>query len=175
MSFCFRTWPCLVMLSELLPIWIETSARTRVMRTAFTCFIPRGGTRKWEMLFWTNVDTIAVNRLWTLSCFVRHVSSSIDADVVFVHGLRGGPFMTWRQQEEKDVKQSGTDCWPKVLHTEWIPLFFSSIRLNIALEFLPYILVKPEEWLIEQGAVKTKRDQHSIYISIQLYCQAHTC
>lgn len=42
-------------------------------------------------------------------------SSSIDADVVFVHGLRGGPFMTWRQQEEKDVKKSGTDCWPKVL------------------------------------------------------------
>lgn len=42
----------------------------------------------------------------------RH-SFSIDADVVFVHGLRGGPFMTWRQQEEKDVKNSGTDCWPK--------------------------------------------------------------
>lgn len=41
-------------------------------------------------------------------------SSSIDADVVFVHGLRGGPFMTWRQQEEKGVKNSGTDCWPKV-------------------------------------------------------------
>ena len=62
-SFCFRTWPCVVMLSELLPIWIETSARTRVTRTAFTCFIPRGGTRKWQMLFWTTVDTIAVNIL----------------------------------------------------------------------------------------------------------------
>lgn len=62
-SFCFRTWPCLVMPSELLPIWIETSARTRVTRTAFTCFIPRGGSRKWQMLFCTNFDTIAVNRL----------------------------------------------------------------------------------------------------------------
>lgn len=51
----------------------------------------------------------------SLSCFVPLFSSSIDADVVFVHGLRGGPFMTWRQQEEKDVKKSGTDCWPKVL------------------------------------------------------------
>ena len=62
-TFCFRTWPCLVMLSELLPIWIETSVRTRVTRTAFTCFIPRGGTRKRQMFFSTNVDTIVVNRL----------------------------------------------------------------------------------------------------------------
>lgn len=105
------------MLSELLPTWIETSVRTRVTRTAFTCFIPRGGSRKWQMLFWTNIDTISVSR-FLLFCFVPLLRSGVDADVVFVHGLRGGPFMTWRQQEEKDVKQSGTDCWPKVLQAE---------------------------------------------------------
>jgi len=53
-----------------------------------------------------------------LPCFfflVPFLSSKIDADVVFVHGLRGGPFMTWRQQEEKTAKKKdGTDCWPKV-------------------------------------------------------------
>lgn len=54
----------------------------------------------------------------------RH-SSSIDADVVFVHGLRGGPFMTWRQQEEKGVKNSGTDCWPK----SWLVGDIPSIRV----------------------------------------------
>lgn len=52
-------------------------------------------------------------------------TSSIDADVVFVHGLRGGPFMTWRQQEEKDVKQSGTDCWPK----SWLVRDIPNIRV----------------------------------------------
>ena len=53
-----------------------------------------------------------------LLCFfflVPFLSSKTDADVVFVHGLRGGPFMTWRQQEEKTAKKKdGTDCWPKV-------------------------------------------------------------
>ncbi|XP_020623768.1 protein SERAC1-like [Orbicella faveolata] len=52
-------------------------------------------------------------------------TSSVDADVVFVHGLRGGPFMTWRQQEEKDVKQSGTDCWPK----SWLVRDVPNIRV----------------------------------------------
>lgn len=42
------------------------------------------------------------------------LSSRIAADVIFVHGLRGGPFMTWRQQEKKAAKKDGTDCWPKV-------------------------------------------------------------
>ena len=42
------------------------------------------------------------------------LSSKIAADVIFVHGLRGGPFMTWRQQEKKAAKKDGTDCWPKV-------------------------------------------------------------
>jgi len=53
-------------------------------------------------------------------------SSKIDADVVFVHGLRGGPFMTWRQQEEKTAKKKdGTDCWPK----SWLVRDIPNIRV----------------------------------------------
>lgn len=52
-------------------------------------------------------------------------SSLIDADVVFIHGLRGGPFMTWRQQEEKTVKKNGTDCWPK----SWLVRDIPNIRV----------------------------------------------
>ena len=44
-------------------------------------------------------------------------STPLEADVVFVHGLRGGPFLTWRQEgplEPTSHKRKKTDCWPKV-------------------------------------------------------------
>lgn len=53
----------------------------------------------------------------------------VYVDIIFVHGLRGGPFKTWRQQDRKEpdanVQSDGTEsvrlgtytfCWPKV-HT----------------------------------------------------------
>lgn len=37
------------------------------------------------------------------------------ADIVFVHGMLGGAFYTWRQRD--CVKEKRTDCWPK----DWFP------------------------------------------------------
>ncbi|KAK2572415.1 Protein SERAC1 [Acropora cervicornis] len=55
----------------------------------------------------------------------RH-SSQIEADVIFVHGLRGGPFMTWRQQEEKTSSgKNGTECWPR----SWLVRDIPNIRV----------------------------------------------
>lgn len=55
----------------------------------------------------------------------RH-SSQIEADVIFVHGLRGGPFMTWRQQEEKTSSgKNGTECWPR----SWLVRDVPNIRV----------------------------------------------
>ena len=50
--------------------------------------------------------------LVSVACYVP--STEVVADVVFVHGLRGGPFQTWRQ-EGVGKSKSRTDCWPKVM------------------------------------------------------------
>ena len=42
----------------------------------------------------------------------------MNVDVVFVHGLLGGPFKTWRQDDQMrntlDTDDSYTYFWPKV-------------------------------------------------------------
>nr|CAB3265980.1 protein SERAC1-like [Phallusia mammillata] len=41
-----------------------------------------------------------------------------EADVVFIHGLMGGAFYSWRQQEGvSGSEEERTDCWPE----DWIP------------------------------------------------------
>ena len=37
-----------------------------------------------------------------------------EVDLVFVHGLRGSPFRTWRGRTDKTVEGKQTDCWPRV-------------------------------------------------------------
>ena len=49
-------------------------------------------------------------------------SQPIKADVLFIHGILGAAFKTWRQkdrnvlEEEKEEESSDdyTECWPKV-------------------------------------------------------------
>ena len=54
-------------------------------------------------------------------------SDPIHADIIFIHGIMGGPFKTWRQQDKKNVGhtdgsdhtgRSTTTCWPKVRRKE---------------------------------------------------------
>ncbi|WAR22137.1 SRAC1-like protein, partial [Mya arenaria] len=50
-------------------------------------------------------------------------SPRVEVDIVFIHGLLGGPFKTWRQEDRRDTepnfvmteefKQSHTFFWPK--------------------------------------------------------------
>lgn len=49
-------------------------------------------------------------------------SQPIKADVLFIHGILGAAFKTWRQkdrivvEEKKDAESTDnyTECWPKV-------------------------------------------------------------
>lgn len=49
-------------------------------------------------------------------------SQQIKADVLFIHGILGAAFKTWRQKDrnmeeeekEKESKDDYTECWPKV-------------------------------------------------------------
>jgi len=46
---------------------------------------------------------------------VTHTNSLSNwgVDVVFVHGLWGGVFFTWRQREKEGEESQGSDCWPR--------------------------------------------------------------
>lgn len=67
-------------------------------------------------------------------------SQPIKADVLFVHGLLGAAFKTWRQkdcdptEEEKaaGVSEDYTECWPKVNLVEG-----GLLRVTVILMTLP--------------------------------------
>lgn len=54
--------------------------------------------------------------------FLCNFSNAVDADVIFIHGLRGSAFRTWRQRDkfqENPSKEASsgskqTKCWPRV-------------------------------------------------------------
>ena len=76
-------------------------------------------------------DLAVIAACYTVIHFARLVFNSsfpVCADVVFFHGLLGGPFITWRQQDRpakrlslaaagkhNSVDSDCTACWPKVL------------------------------------------------------------
>ncbi|XP_067097654.1 protein SERAC1 isoform X1 [Osmerus mordax] len=70
-----------------------------------------------------NLDRDTVKERYQDGVYVLHpqcrTSQPIKADVLFVHGLLGAAFKTWRQkdcdvtEEEKAFKEDYTECWPK--------------------------------------------------------------
>lgn len=51
--------------------------------------------------------------------FFRDKKLKVNVDIVFIHGLLGGPFKTWRQDDRMRTKLTDDDdpytyFWPKV-------------------------------------------------------------
>ncbi|XP_030628325.1 protein SERAC1 [Chanos chanos] len=84
-----------------------------------------------------NLDREAVSEKYKDGVYILHpqcrASQPIKADVLFVHGLLGAAFKTWRQKDSdmtEDEKAAGskedyTECWPK----SWLAADCPSLRI----------------------------------------------
>ncbi|CAK8689305.1 protein SERAC1-like isoform X2 [Clavelina lepadiformis] len=59
--------------------------------------------------------------------YPRHRSKlKPEADIIFVHGLMGGAFYSWRQQDGvSGTDKNRTDCWPE----DWLPIDLPGCRV----------------------------------------------
>ncbi|XP_056423075.1 protein SERAC1 isoform X2 [Hyla sarda] len=88
-----------------------------------------------------NLDRDTVSEKYPDGVYVLHphhrTSQVIKADVLFVHGLLGAAFKTWRQQdrdqpldETAPQEDDYTECWPK----DWLAEDFPALRI-ISVEY----------------------------------------
>jgi len=69
-----------------------------------------------------------------------------DVDVVFIHGINGSPFYTWRQNETID-KSLFSKCWPK----DWLPADYPNVRV-LSVQYDSSL----SEWLLTCPAEKER-------------------
>ncbi|XP_061480230.1 protein SERAC1 isoform X2 [Rhineura floridana] len=89
-----------------------------------------------------NLDRETVQEKYSDGVYLLHpqyrTNEPIKADVLFVHGLLGAAFKTWRQQDieqstaekEVDAEDDYTECWPKT----WLASDCPSLRI-ISVEY----------------------------------------
>lgn len=82
-------------------------------------------------------------------------SSSLQCDIVLVHGLQGGIFKTWRQSDSMKQTPDYTDCWPK----SWLASDFDRCRI-LAVDYQTFL----SNWNVNCGQVYSLKE-----ISLQLY------
>ncbi|TRY57058.1 hypothetical protein DNTS_023960, partial [Danionella cerebrum] len=84
-----------------------------------------------------NLDRDAVQQKYQDGVYILHpqcrTNQPIKADVLFVHGLLGAAFKTWRQKDHdvteddkaEGVKEDYTECWPK----SWLAADCPNLRI----------------------------------------------
>ena len=71
-----------------------------------------------------------------------------DIDIVFIHGIKGSPFYTWRQNDS--IKNSYTYCWPK----DWLSVDYPNSRV-ISVEYKSTL----SDWLL---SCPLSKDEYSL-------------
>ncbi|XP_068087959.1 protein SERAC1 [Hyperolius riggenbachi] len=88
-----------------------------------------------------NLDRETITEKYPDGVYILHpqhrISKPIKADVLFIHGLLGAAFKTWRQQDRDKPVDEGTaqeddytECWPK----DWLAADCPSLRI-ISVEY----------------------------------------
>ncbi|XP_067845259.1 protein SERAC1 isoform X2 [Heptranchias perlo] len=79
-----------------------------------------------------NLDRDTVEEKYEDGVYILHpqyrTSQPIKADVLFIHGLLGAAFKTWRQKDRSDAEDKEanyTECWPKT----WLAADCPSLRI----------------------------------------------
>ncbi|XP_041038810.1 protein SERAC1 isoform X7 [Carcharodon carcharias] len=79
-----------------------------------------------------NLDRETVEEKYEDGVYILHpqfrTSQPIKADVLFIHGLLGAAFKTWRQKDHSDMENKDTnytECWPKT----WLAADCPSLRI----------------------------------------------
>ncbi|CAI9587099.1 unnamed protein product [Staurois parvus] len=119
-----------------------------------------------------NVDRETVTEKYPDGVYILHpqhrTSQPVKADVLFVHGLLGAAFKTWRQQDRDQPLDDGTsqeddytECWPK----DWLAADCPALRI-ISVEYDTHI----SDW-----KVKCPADRKSMaYRSTELLSKLKT-
>jgi hypothetical protein len=91
-----------------------------------------------------NLNQKTENNLLPKSLYLIHPiyleSENKDFDLVFVHGLLGGAFKTWRQSDSEQKLETYTRCWPQ----KWLADDINNIRI-LAVNYQTFL----SNWNIE--------------------------
>jgi len=94
---------------------------------------------------------------------IFHDKENKDFDIIFVHGLLGGAFRTWRQCDSEKTEEAYTRCWPQ----QWLADDIKNIRI-LAVNYQTFL----SNWNIEcQDNVFTLRDRSSQLLNDLLSCR----
>ena len=87
-------------------------------------------------------------------------SSELEFDIIFIHGLQGGVFKTWRQSDSMIQTSDYTECWPK----SWLAKDFPKCRI-LAINYQTFL----SNWNIVCGQAYTLKEK-SHQLTQELVC-----
>ncbi|XP_053213766.1 protein SERAC1-like [Panonychus citri] len=99
-----------------------------------------------------NKETILGNHLYLLHPI--YIGETFDYDVVFIHGLMGGVYRTWRQYTGSLTEGNQvTRCWPQ----DWLPQDVPNLRI-IAVDYYSSLFERKSTCIPEARSLEERAD-----------------